>query len=172
MTIEQLFSYLDSENNHKTSYHHYAIIDAAKDEKICPMILKSSEQFACLFRGNQAIDMASVAPYLIKIEKNKALTKPFIEKGWDNNWGIVLSSEAKFDIIKRHLRKFITVEDEEGKMMMFRYYDPEVLRIFLPTCNPDQLNMFFGPVKKYYVNNEENQISMYTNYEGKLKTTY
>jgi hypothetical protein len=172
MTTEQLFSYLETNADKKRKFYHYAIIDAAQDEKICPMIMRSNDPYACLFLGNQAVDMASVAPYLIQIEKESAITQTFIEKGWNNNWGIVSTSEVEFDLIKRHFRKFITVQNEEGKMMMFRFYDPRVLRTFLPLCLPDELNMFFGPVKTIYANGEENQMIIYTNQEGKLKTTY
>jgi len=172
MTTDQLFSYLETSSDKKHHYHHYAIIDAAQDEKICPMIMRSNAPYACLFLGNQAMDMAPVAPYLIQIEKKNAVTQTFIEKGWNNNWGIILTSDVEFDIIKRHFRKFITVQNEEGKMMMFRFYDPRVVKIFLPLCLPDELNMFFGPVKKIYANSEENQMIIYTNQEGKLKTTY
>ena len=36
-----------------------------------------------------------------------------------------------------------------GKRLLFRYYDPRVLRVFLPTCTPAELAGFFGPIRGY-----------------------
>jgi hypothetical protein len=33
----------------------------------------------------------------------------------------------------------------------FRFYDPRVLRIFLPTCNAQEVFQFFGPVVNSYL---------------------
>ena len=46
-----------------------------------------------------------------------------------------------------HLRKIFIVEDDEGQEYFFRYYDPRVLRTFLPTCSKCQLDEFFGPIE-------------------------
>ena len=31
--------------------------------------------------------------------------------------------------------------------MAFRYYDPRVLRAYLPTCNSEELRTVFGPIE-------------------------
>ncbi len=51
------------------------------------------------------------------------------------------------------------VYDEEGKPLYFRYYDPRVLRAYLPTCNESELQTVFGPVNHYYAEGkEQNQL--------------
>jgi hypothetical protein len=30
--------------------------------------------------------------------------------------------------------------------LLFRYYDPRVLRVYLPSCRPSELETVFGPV--------------------------
>ena len=37
----------------------------------------------------------------------------------------------------------------------FRYYDPRVLRVYLPTCNARELQTVFGPVLRYLVEDEK-----------------
>ena len=39
--------------------------------------------------------------------------------------------------------------------MLFRYYDPRVLRKFLPTCTPEQIAAFFGPADSVLIENED-----------------
>jgi hypothetical protein len=43
------------------------------------------------------------------------------------------------------------VKDYKGRRLLFRYYDPRVLRVYLPTCLPNELETVFGPVKAYLV---------------------
>jgi hypothetical protein len=47
------------------------------------------------------------------------------------------------------------VKTEEGEELYFRFYDPRVLRIFLPTCDREQLKDFFGPVDYYLCEDED-----------------
>jgi hypothetical protein len=34
--------------------------------------------------------------------------------------------------------------------MVFRYYDPRVLRVYLPTCNAEELATVFGPIETFW----------------------
>ena len=47
------------------------------------------------------------------------------------------------------------VKNEGGKSIYFRYYDPRVLRVYLPTCNEGELDVIFGPVLRYVVEGED-----------------
>ena len=50
----------------------------------------------------------------------------------------------------------VELEDEKDeKEVYFRFYDPRVLRTFLPTCTPEETTEFFGPVRSYLVEAEE-----------------
>ena len=42
----------------------------------------------------------------------------------------------------------------DGTPLYFRYYDPRVLRSFLPTCSPAQLKQMFGPVDAFLAESE------------------
>ena len=55
----------------------------------------------------------------------------------------------------KHFRKFLIVQAEDGMELYFRFYDPRVLRIFLPTCTRNQLIEFFGPVQKHIMEDED-----------------
>jgi hypothetical protein len=48
--------------------------------------------------------------------------------------------------MRKHFRRFLTVHDSDGKPLLFRYYDPRVLRVYLPTCTAEELQTIFGPV--------------------------
>ncbi|HEY2399507.1 MAG TPA: S1 RNA-binding domain-containing protein, partial [Steroidobacteraceae bacterium] len=40
---------------------------------------------------------------------------------------------------------------EQGKRLLFRFYDPRVLRPFLPSCEAGQMREMFGPVEHFAV---------------------
>jgi len=51
--------------------------------------------------------------------------------------------------MRRHLRRFLIVRAPDGKRLYFRYYDPRVLSVYLPTCNAAELQYIFGPVRQF-----------------------
>ena len=47
------------------------------------------------------------------------------------------------------------VQTEDGKQLYFRFYDPRVLRLYLPTCTPEEVRRSFGPVGCYLLEDED-----------------
>ncbi|MCJ7602705.1 MAG: DUF4123 domain-containing protein [Desulfobulbaceae bacterium] len=112
-------------------------------------------QKKCLFHGSKAVELATVAPYLVHLKKDDPFTDWLISQGWGKSWGIFCQSSENLDTLQRHFRKFLMVYDEDGKPLYFRFYDPRVFRVYLPTCNENELAIIFGPVYVYIVENED-----------------
>ena len=127
----------------------YAILDGARNELIYPAVLQSGCETECLYLGELEPDMAEAAPYLVKLQKDHPFTEWLIKEGWGDSWGIYLRASSPFRDLRRHFRKFLMVYDPNHKPLYFRYYDPRVMRVYLPTCNADELRIVFGPVKLY-----------------------
>lgn len=132
----------------------YAVLDGASVPGLLERLDVQSE-YVCLYRGELAPDMAEVAPYLVRLEPETEFTDWVIEKGWGNHWGIFAASRADLRAMRRHLRTLLTVYDPQGKPLYFRFYDPRVLRVYLPTCNAEELATVFGPVERYVMEGEE-----------------
>src|SRR5262249_47179155 len=81
-----------------------------------------------------------------------------LTEGWGQHWGIFATAPIELDALRRHFRRFLMVRDEHGKSLYFRYFDPRVLRVYLPTCNADELTIIFGPVVRYYAEGEDPSI--------------
>jgi hypothetical protein len=47
---------------------------------------------------------------------------------------------------------------ESGERVYFRYYDPRVLRRFLPTCSPRQEEEIFGDIGTFLVEGERGDV--------------
>jgi hypothetical protein len=53
--------------------------------------------------------------------------------------------------------------------LIFRYYDPRVLRVYLPTCWPAEVSTFFGPVSAFITGGDDpGEILEFRNERGTL----
>ena len=58
------------------------------------------------------------------------------------------------DTLRDHFRRLVMVRGPEGQRLLFRFYDPRVLRVFAPNCDADQVKELFGPVARYMMEEE------------------
>ena len=133
----------------------YAVLDGASVPELRMKLYEHQPECICLFQGDLKPDMAEVAPYLIHLQIETEFTNWLIEKGWGNHWGIFALSRGELRDMRKHFRRFLTVHTSEGKPMRFRYYDPRVMRRFLPACNTEDLTALFNQVDYYLLEDED-----------------
>ena len=155
--IRHMWRYTEDRPNHRV----FAILDAARDERIYPALSRTLKDFQCLYLGHKLLflgkmppALAKVAPYVVSLKPRAPFTRWILSRGWGNSWGIYFVSDSSLNELVRHLRRFLMVRDEKGKTFYFRYYDPRVMRIYLPTCQEKEHAMVFGPVERYFVEDE------------------
>lgn len=150
----------------------YIILDAARLSGAIDTAQQLQEKFLCLYKGNSTDSLSAVAPYLFVCNFNSELMSWYREKGWGNSWGVMTIGNFELEELQTHLRRFLMVRTEEGQELYFRFYDPRVLRIFLPTCDKPQLNEFFGPVEKFVSEDEDPTFALIFSLtsDGALKT--
>jgi hypothetical protein len=159
VSAEKLFEGLLTEEGEEAC----AVLDGASVPGLLErMHEEPSLEVECLFRGNLEPDMAQVAPYLVKLELGTEFTDWVVGTGWGQHWGTFVTSRQGFRKLRNHLRALTKVYRRDGTPLYFRYYDPRVLRIFLPTCTPAQLKQMFGPVDAFVAENEPpDSVSIY-----------
>lgn len=133
----------------------YLLIDGARALSGLSALMETGAKHVCLYKGKAAASLGQVAPYLFEYEPESELAEKYLALGWGNAWGVPLTSGADFMEVYHHFRKFLLVQTEDYKQLYFRFYDPRVLREFLPTCTMSQLKEFFGPVEKFVCESEE-----------------
>ncbi len=138
----------------------YAVLDGASIENLLQMFFKFEPEQLCLYQGDLEPDMAEVAPYLVRLERDSAFTDWLFEQGWGNHYGIFAVTFSDLKQTRQHFRKFLTVYDIKGKPLLFRYYDPRVLRIYLPTCTPEELEKLFGSLEFFFLEDEDPKIAL------------
>jgi hypothetical protein len=125
----------------------YAVIDGASAEHLLDHLYGDRPDWFCLFEGNLEPDVAEVAPYVVELKAGTPFTEWVIGEGWGNHWGIFAVSAQNLRAMRNHLRSLVKVQDSKGKVVIFRYYDPRILRVYLPTCDGGETDEFFGPVQ-------------------------
>ena len=144
----------------------YAILDGASVPGLLERLAEDAPEFACLYRGELAPDMARVAPYLVRLEPDAPFTDWVLAEGWGRHWGVFVLSFAELAGLQRHFRRFLIVKDPMGRQIYFRYYDPRVLRVYLPTCNAEELKFLFGPVEGFALEDEDASVVLRFSREG------
>jgi len=128
----------------------WMIVDAARDLAVFRMLLECHLEYSCLYSGFLPPALEIAAPYLVQLEYQDRDTRRLLERAWGNSWGIFLKCGLRVDKLRRHLRQFLIVQDPRGRRLVFRYYDPRVLRVYLPTCFEEQLRSVFGPIEFFW----------------------
>ncbi|MCP5118071.1 MAG: DUF4123 domain-containing protein [bacterium] len=133
----------------------FAVLDGASVPGLPQSLYRHEPDHECLYRGQLEPDMAEVAPYLVQLEQETEFTRWVIEQGWGNHWGIFALSSASLRDLRQHFRRHVIAYDAEGQPAYFRYYDPRVLRAYLPTCDANELAALFGPVTSFLLEDED-----------------
>ncbi len=125
----------------------YMLVDAARDPGLYPGLLahEGEADILSLYQGETASELATVAPYIVRLDRGSATTAWLLGKGWGQGWGVLVQADGDIETVRRHFRKFTIVNGEQGETYLFRFYDPVVLALFLPTCDAAQRTALFGP---------------------------
>jgi hypothetical protein len=149
----------------------FVILDSARDDRIFGIVDGTRLPKDCLYSGDLPWQMQMIAPYLVQLERDDRFTRTVLTKGWGDSWGCFLRCDVGIKQLRRHLRQFLRVRDEAGTRLIFRYYDPRVLRIYLPTCLPQENETFFGPIDSYLTEGESGEELLEFRHQGGRLTT-
>lgn len=135
----------------------YAILDGARDEQIEPLVRSSDLPHECLYLEPLTDDLRAAAPHLIELPPHSSFTQQLLNMAWGQSWGIFLITYPPVSLtaVRHNFRKINIVENPSGQQVFFRYYDPRVLRTYLPTCSFDEVRTVFGPVKEILMEGEK-----------------
>lgn len=135
----------------------YAVLDGASIPDLLDHLYADQDrpEFVCLYRGEMEPDIAEVAPYLVRLERGTPFADWLLAECWPKHFGIFVRSLVELQTLRRHFRRFLRVKSPDGRTLYFRFYDPRVLSVFLPTCSSEQLSFIFGPVQCWFAERED-----------------
>jgi hypothetical protein len=153
--VARLWPHGDSESTAQI----YVILDGARDHRIADFVRFSNLQYACMYSGKLSPALQQAAPYIVHLSPKAELTRTLLQQAWGQSWGILIETgpDISMEQLRRHFRGLQRVSTEDGTSLVFRFYDPRVLRVYLPTCTLSELGQFFGPVTKIVVEDMEGE---------------
>ncbi len=134
----------------------YAVVDGASLPGLLAKLEEHEPKNTCLFRGELPFDLAEAAPYLVKLEKENKFSNWLLDESLEEPCCIYAKTTVKDDFIqfRRHFRSFLRVESPEGKSLLFRYYDPRVMKTYLPICTVEDNDILFKDIDSYLLFNK------------------
>lgn len=133
----------------------FGIIDSARNEDVFRYLITGNVLYKSLFEGTMDVQSYGVSGFLVECKKESPLFQWMLKEAWGDSACIFFISKASFDELFSHFQKFNRVYLEDDRVVLFRYYDPRVLRIYLPTCYRAELELFFGEVVSFFAEGEE-----------------
>src|SRR6185436_18904504 len=100
----------------------YAVLDAAREERILTLLRSSPEHAQSLYEGPQGEELEDVAPYLVALPRDSWLLERLVGEGWGEGWGIYLTCRRPFAEVRRQLRRHLMVTlKETEERLYFRF---------------------------------------------------
>ncbi|ATB38522.1 hypothetical protein CYFUS_003957 [Cystobacter fuscus] len=128
----------------------FAVLDSCGSPEVLAQVSSLGiDRACCLYKGSAANNFAEQAPYLVQVDEERL--RWILRDLSGRPWGIFVHAQAPFAEVFSHLRKFLTVDSPAGERWLFRYYDPRILRAFLPVCTVGELEDFFGQFAAFSV---------------------
>jgi len=152
-TVEELlFRYAEKDNAQL-----FAILDAARSDEVLAKLAQGEVEYESLFRGRKEEQLFAFSPFLVLCKEKTELVQWLASEAWAQSMGVFFTSSDSFKNLFNHFQKFLMVREEGGDEMYFRFYDPRVLRVYLPTCTAQELNQFFGNVVRFVLESEDGE---------------
>lgn len=131
-------------------FDRLVILDGARDYMRIGLARLKSPAFGSLYIGKKGQRLDHVAPHLFLCDRQGVVEHLTLSGEKPDEVGILCETRVAFPKVYKHFRRFLTVERQrDGRRVLFRFYDPRVLRTFLPVCTRLELDQFFGPVETF-----------------------
>lgn len=149
----------------------WALLDLARDPRIHAALLDSRLEYRCLYSGRLPRALELAAPHMVELLPGHRLLPRLLGEGFGRGWGVFLATDDP-DNLRHHLRKHLMVRDEAGRQLLFRFYDPRVLRAFQPVAEAEQLREFCGPVSEWFAEDGKGGVLRFARRrDGRLERT-
>ncbi|MEO6670262.1 MAG: DUF4123 domain-containing protein [Ferruginibacter sp.] len=127
----------------------FLFLDAARTAGNICIAKELNKVHQSLYRETAGNILLDVSPHIFSLSEDSEFSNWYFENGWGKSWGLVIIAKMSFEDCWIHFRRFLIIKTDDKRELYFRFYDPRVLKIFLPTCDKNQILEFFGPVESF-----------------------
>jgi len=131
--------------------HTYAIVDAARLPGLPALLTEYAAESICIPTGATSGRIDEVSPHLVRLERDAPFTRLLVQEFWGKRIALFARASEDLRSLRRHFRSFLTVRLPDNTPVHFRYYDPRIFRVYMPTCNTTERRTVLGPVEQFLV---------------------
>lgn len=108
----------------------FVLIDGAKVNNLSQFIYREEEPPQCdtLYRGTEFADLSEISPWLVETGINSMLALKCFDEWKHQGAAIVVQANCDFEQVMDHLRGLLKAQLVTGDEVIFRFYDPEIMR--------------------------------------------
>ncbi|SER84798.1 protein of unknown function [Pseudomonas sp. NFACC02] len=127
----------------------YLLLDGAKIENLPTTVysLEDSPTVEWLYRTTRYEALFDVGPALVLLRAGSDLEHAFMDR-WQHDAGVMIESDAPLQTLTAHLRSLVHARVTGDVAVLFRYYDPRVMRHWLPAMRADEKDHMMGPINR------------------------
>jgi hypothetical protein len=128
-----------------TAPFRYAVIDLASATEIRPLIARLRPSAAePLFARTFAQELLDVGPWVVRLSKAPEVESMLANMSFDIPWGYYVHTTVDIISLRQSLRRFNLARiPDSSKAVLFRYWDPRVMRVFLDVASREQRKRLF-----------------------------
>ena len=146
----------------------YAVVDTAQDPALHGLVTRCAEH-ACIVSGELDPVLAAALPWVVALDPHEPLTREWRSLGEGRNWGIMMQSAMPLGQVRLLFKTFLNTMLPDGRMVLFRFYDPRVFRAFIRAAKPQERAEWFRGIARYSVESEQpGQYHDFTLRDGQL----
>ncbi len=122
----------------------YAVLDLASAAALRPVVPKLMSAVAePLLSRSMAPQVLDVGPWLVDLTRVPEVARTITAWGASVPWGYYVYSKVDILSVRQSLRKFNLAKIEgTSREVLFRYWDPRVIKVFLNGTSPAQRAKF------------------------------
>ena len=136
----------------------FAVIDSAAYPGILGRIDSESLRAESLFQGEGGENLADVSPYLVELPSDARLLRLLFTRDnrnssrgfYPQDATLFLHAPDGFDELRRHLRKFTKLPDNEGKWMFLRFWSSQFRDYLVNHPSPPLPGRFFDGIERAF----------------------
>jgi hypothetical protein len=165
-------------SSHHHNAHHlrlYGVLDLARAPELYAHVQRLAPHDAeCLYRDHGRLhpEIARHCPHVVGLAPHDPLTTLWRNRGWGHAWGLWIESSHRLPVVWRRLRHFTQAILPDGSgPVLFRFWDPRVIRVYLPLVESAELGEWFKDIHAWQVETEDGAgVIRYTLEHGVLST--
>ncbi|WP_445009885.1 DUF4123 domain-containing protein [Vreelandella stevensii] len=112
-----------------------------------------------LYTSTPFAHLADVSPIVARTSADDPFLHWVLTQRPGLRWGILLESYACSRKLLNHFQHWLTIFDDQGNEVLWRFYDPMVLPYFLDAFGEQERQQWFGPCQAVHCLTQEGVIS-------------